>query len=188
MLSRILILLTVEKSTFQPQCNAKQCTYNLHTCEQATLIWSPVYHRAWYMPGLLMLQNWLPGISLISISCGTEEKEISSPQMEDGLLSYWTSPDQLREFISSSSWRKWDLIKIFPEQWEFFQLLIVCPNQLHLVLKRCFGVWSSIQSRNSSILLCIRENIVWDSNYKLPSSPGKLRVFLTVLDEVSPPL
>ena len=104
------------------------------------------------MPGLLMLQNWLPGISLISISCGTEEKEISSPQMEDGLLSYWTSPDQLREFISSSSWGKTDLFKNFPFS------MIVLPNTnsvSHPIWKRCFGVWSSIQSRNSSSLFCI---------------------------------
>ena len=49
MLSRILILLTVEKSTFLPQCNAKKCTYNLHTCEQATLIssLSPRLIHAW---------------------------------------------------------------------------------------------------------------------------------------------
>jgi len=108
-----------------------------------------------------MLQNWLPGISLISISCGTEEKEISSPQMEDGLLSYWTSPDQLREFISSSSWRKSDLIKSFP-----FSMRVL-PNTNSVsqpttssILKWCFGVWSSTQSRNSSSLFCISERIL----------------------------
>ena len=40
------------------------------------------------LPVLLMLQNWLPGISLISISWGMDEKEISRPHTEDGWSEY----------------------------------------------------------------------------------------------------
>ena len=55
------------------------------------------------LPVLLMLQYWLPGISLISISCGMEENEISRPHTDAGLSEYWTEPSHLCLLTSFSS-------------------------------------------------------------------------------------